>query len=141
MERAPATVLHHGVTQTGRQPQLSKARARQGSLGPCHMGDKHTSILLKPLLFWASSEIECLLTNPEGQTAKSAQTFPSVRQDAILVSCKKISVFANAGSALGSLHAGISTHSGGKGFGHPCCGRRNMLVLNFFSHIPVISRK
>lgn len=68
---------------------IQRPGARQGSLGSCHMGDKHTSILLKALLFWASSETECLLTNPEGQAAKSAQMFPSARQDAILVTCQE----------------------------------------------------
>lgn len=63
--------------------------------------------------------MECLLTNPEGQAAKAAQMFPSARQDAIPVSCKKISVFINAGSVLGSLHADTSVHSGGKGSGQP----------------------
>lgn len=89
------------------------------------MGEKHTFTLLKPLLFWASSEMECLLTNPEGQADKAAQMFPSARQDAIPVSCKKISVFINAGSASGSLHADTSVHTGGKDSGQPRGEGRN----------------
>lgn len=76
--------------------------------------------------------MECLLTNPEGQAAKAAQMFPSARQDAIPVSCKKISVFINAGSASGSAHADTSIHSGGKGSGQPCGEGRNMSALKIF---------
>lgn len=96
------------------------------------MGDKHTFTLFKALLFWAPSEMECLLTNPEGQAAKPAQMFPSARQGAVPVSCKKISAITNAGPALGSLLVGTSIHPGEEGSGQPCREERSMLALNFF---------
>lgn len=115
MAKALATVLGHRVAQTGRQPQLSNVARQEpdrAALTPVtgRQASKQASILLKLLLFWASSEMECLLTNPEGQSAKLAQMSPSARQDAILVSCKEVSSLRNAGSTLGSLPAGLHTH-------------------------------
>lgn len=112
---------------------VQRGRSQAGLLGLLSQGRQTRFFLLKPLLFWASSETECLLTNPEGQAAKSAQMFPSARQDAILVSCKKISASVRP-YVLGPLLTGASTHSG-----QPCGGGRSVLALTGFSHIPLIS--